>query len=36
MTITWILAAESSRAKLYSSRNKIAPFVEVETLVHQR
>ncbi len=34
MTKTWILAAESSRAKLYSSNSKIAPFIEVATLVH--
>lgn len=34
MTKTWILAAESSRAKLYSSTSKVAPFVEVETMVH--
>lgn len=34
MTKTWILAAESSRAKLYSSTSRVAPFTEVETLVH--
>jgi protein required for attachment to host cells len=34
MMKTWILAAESSRAKLYSSKSKTAPLIEVETLVH--
>lgn len=34
MSPTWILVAESSRAKLYSRENRKAPLTEVESLVH--
>jgi len=34
MQRTWILVAESSRAKLYSAKNRKAPLSELETLVY--
>jgi protein required for attachment to host cells len=34
MALTWILVAESSRAKLYSVDGNVAPLSELEDLVH--
>ena len=34
MPRTWILVAESSRAKLYSANGNLAPLSELEDLVH--
>lgn len=34
MQTTWILVAESSRAKLYCNEGRGAPFSELEALVH--
>lgn len=34
MTLTWILVAESSRAKLYSASNRKGPLMEVDAFVH--
>ena len=34
MPKTWVLVAESSRAKFYSADNRLAPLTEVEAMVH--
>lgn len=34
MAITWVLVAESSRAKLYTTKNRTAPITEIEALAH--
>ena len=34
MSRTWILVAESSRAKLYAANGNLAPLSELEDLVH--
>ena len=34
MAITWVLVAESSRAKFYTAKNRIAPITEIEALAH--
>ena len=34
MSGTWILVAESSRAKLYSAESRKSPLVEIEDFVH--
>jgi protein required for attachment to host cells len=34
MQNTWVLVAESSRAKLYRVNGRLAPFTEIEALVH--
>jgi protein required for attachment to host cells len=34
MAITWVLVAESSRAKFYTARNRSAPITEIEALAH--
>jgi protein required for attachment to host cells len=34
MSCTWIVVAESSRAKVYQSENRKAPLLEVAALVH--
>ena len=34
MSHIWVLAAESSRAKLYSAENRTAPLVEIGDFVH--
>ena len=34
MPKTWVLVAESSRAKFYSANNRLAPLTEVEAMVH--
>lgn len=34
MSSTWVLVAESSRAKLYSATDRFAPLVEIHDLVH--
>ena len=34
MAHTWILVAESSRAKLYARESRVAPLTEIEDMVH--
>ena len=34
MAITWVLVAESCRAKFYTARNRSAPITEIEALAH--
>ena len=34
MRNTWVLVAESSRAKLYTVNGRLAPITEIEALVH--
>jgi len=34
MANTWILVAESSRAKFYAARNRAGPITEIEALAH--
>jgi protein required for attachment to host cells len=34
MRKTWVLVAESSRAKLYTVNGRLAPITEIEALVH--
>jgi protein required for attachment to host cells len=34
MQNTWVLVAESSRAKLYTVNGRLAPITEIEALVH--
>jgi protein required for attachment to host cells len=34
MQKTWVLVAESSRAKLYTVTGRLAPFTEVDAMVH--
>ena len=34
MARTWVLVAESSRAKLYAADGNLAPLSELEDLVH--
>jgi protein required for attachment to host cells len=34
MSNTWVLVAESSRAKLYRVNGRLAPFTEIDAMVH--
>jgi len=34
MSNTWVLVAESSRAKLYRINGRLAPFTEIDAMVH--